>query len=344
MLIARIFSGLNDSLNPRRLNHEPTRLTMHGIRKGTMAPQIRRSSPRRSLVFAAVPVIAALSVSCTGCSTPSVPLDDVAATEATPFALPENTSPKSDAGPEATVTVSATVGQPPTSDVSDFEVGPLSTTGASASLPPVSVAPSAADDYDPVTAKLAAAIAAKDLDSAQDAVAQGADLEAKDSYGRSALMRALVNDDEAMALRLLSWGADPNNPDDFQDTAFLRSSATGMVPVLRSTIEHGANLHDTNRMGSTALLVASENGEVEAVRLLLQHDVAVNHVNDLGWTALHEAIVLGQGSSNYVSIVRLLLLAGADPTIRDRTGHNALELAEEWGQTQIEQAIRSAAR
>ncbi|WP_279403331.1 ankyrin repeat domain-containing protein [Arthrobacter sp. JCM 19049] len=70
-------------------------------------------------------------------------------------------------------------------------------------------------------------------------------------------------------------------------------------------------------MGSTALMMASENGEVESVRLLLQHDVEVDHVNDLGWTALHEAVVLGQDSSNFVNVARLLLLGG--PMRRSRT-------------------------
>lgn len=223
-------------------------------------------------------------------------------------------------------------------------MAPLSSAGTGAKAPAVSLLPSTSASYDKATTQLLDAVKNKKVAQAEKAVADGADLEARDSYGRTALLKAVVNKDEAMALKLLKLGSDPNATDDFHESAYLRSSAEGMVPVLSAAIEHGADLEATNHMGSTALMMASENGEVESVRLLLQHDVEVDHVNDLGWTALHEAVVLGQGSSNFVNVARLLLLGGADATIKDRTGSDALELASERGLSQMVQAIRSASR
>lgn len=43
----------------------------------------------------------------------------------------------------------------------------------------------------------------------------------------------------------------------------------------------------------------------------------MNHLNNLGWTALLEAIVLGDRGQDHVTIVGLLLDAGADPAIPD---------------------------
>lgn len=309
-----------------------------------MAQQIRRSSTRRSMAFAAIPVIAALSVTCTSCAAPNAPAsEEMAVAEATLPPVPESDAADSSASANPTVTVSASVGETPFPTDAGSEVAPLSSAGTS-TTGPTTILPSASVSLDPVSAELAKAVADRDPQAAQAAVSKGADMEAKDSYGRSALMRAVINRDEATALRLLSLGANPNSSDDFQDTVFLRASGGGMIPVLRSCIEAGADLNATNRMGSTALSVASENGRVESVRVLLQHDVAVDHVNDLGWTALHGAIVLGHGSAEYVNVVHLLLLAGADPYIRDFTGNDAFELASEWGQTQVEQTLRTISR
>lgn len=87
----------------------------------------------------------------------------------------------------------------------------------------------------------------------------------------------------------------------------------------------------TNRYGGTALIPASEHGHVSTVRILLDAGVPVDHVNELSWTALHEAIVLGDGSADQVTVVRLLLDAGADPTIRDGQGVLPRDLAASRG-------------
>jgi uncharacterized protein len=52
-------------------------------------------------------------------------------------------------------------------------------------------------------------------------------------------------------------------------------------------------------------------------------------------TALHEAIVLGNGDRDHVTVVRLLLDAGADPTIPDPGGKLPRQLAAEAGHTAI---------
>jgi ankyrin repeat protein len=87
----------------------------------------------------------------------------------------------------------------------------------------------------------------------------------------------------------------------------------------------------TNRYGGTALIPASEHAHVKTVRILIAAGVPVNHVNDLGWTALHEAILLGNGDRDHVTVVRLLLDAGADPTIADKHGVLPRRLAANRG-------------
>jgi ankyrin repeat protein len=75
------------------------------------------------------------------------------------------------------------------------------------------------------------------------------------------------------------------------------------------------------------------------VRRVVRTDIDVNHVNDLGWTALLEAVILGDGSGRYQQIVRVLLGAGADPSIADKNGVTALEHARSKGYGEIAQML-----
>ena len=100
-------------------------------------------------------------------------------------------------------------------------------------------------------------------------------------------------------------------------------------------------LHDS--FDGTALIRAAERGHWQIVDRLLQPDLRQrsqpDHVNNLGWTALLEAVVLGDGSARYVETVRLLLAAGADPTITGRDGLTALEHARNRGHGDIVRAL-----
>lgn len=185
------------------------------------------------------------------------------------------------------------------------------------------------------TARLARAVADDDLAGVRAALNDGAPLEHRDGQGRTPLVAATKANRVAIAEVLLAAGADPNAKDDLQDSAFLYAGAEGYDQILRATLKHGADVRSTNRFGGTALIPASEHAHVETVRILIAAGVPVNHVNDLGWTALHEAIVLGDGGPDHVTVVGLLLDAGADRTIPDRNGVRPRELAVRAGQDAV---------
>jgi ankyrin repeat protein len=78
------------------------------------------------------------------------------------------------------------------------------------------------------------------------------------------------------------------------------------------------------------------------VRELLNTEIDIDHVNNLGWTALLEAIILGDGGSTYLSIIALLIDAGADVNIADNEGVSPLQHAVERGYAEIAEMLRAA--
>lgn len=154
------------------------------------------------------------------------------------------------------------------------------------------------------------------------------------------LIAAAKANSAALVRELIGRGGNVNAKDAIQDSAFLYAGAEGFNEVLQLTLAAGADVASTNRFGGTALIPASEHGHVETVRILLAAGVPVNHVNNLGWTAMQEAILLNDGGPRQQEVVRLLLEAGGDPSIRDPEGRTALDNAERLGFVEIANLIR----
>lgn len=192
---------------------------------------------------------------------------------------------------------------------------------------------------DPPGALLAAA-ASGDADLAAAAVRAGAGLEVRDARQRTPLLLAVTGDRLDVARLLVGLGADPDALDDRHDTPWLVTGVTGSVPMLEVLLPAGPDLTIRNRFGGVSVIPAAERGHVEYVRRVVQTGIDVNHVNDPGWTALLEAVHYGDGSPRYQEIVRILLAAGADPSIEDANGRTALEHAEARGQQAVAQILR----
>jgi ankyrin repeat protein len=172
----------------------------------------------------------------------------------------------------------------------------------------------------------------------------GADINAIDERGRTAVMAATHANQPETVRALIEAGADIDIRDSRLDNPFLYASAEGLYEIVNLTIEAGANTRLTNRFGGTALIPAAERGHVSIVHeLLTRTDVDVNHVNDLGWTALLEAIVLSDGGPRHQQIVQLLVDHGADVTIPDKNGVTALQHAQVRGFKEIEQILLATA-
>lgn len=175
--------------------------------------------------------------------------------------------------------------------------------------------------------------------------AAGADLEARNGNGRTAVHVAAFASREDALEALAQAGADMNALDaDLYDAVTIAAVADD--PELMSAALALGNRSDlvTSRWQGTALIAAAHLGHGEVVRRLIAAGAPLDHVNNLGWTALIEAVVLGDGGPAHREVVRALVEAGADTGIADRGGATPLELAEARGYGEMAAIIRGAAR
>ncbi len=173
-------------------------------------------------------------------------------------------------------------------------------------------------------------------------VADGARINWRDHRGRTPLLAATWRNRVEVARFLIQEGADVNAKDLIQDTPFLVAGAEGRAEILKLALAAGADLKDTNRHGGTALIPAAHRGHVEAVKLLVATKIDKDHVNNYGWTALMEAVVLGDGGPEHIEVVRILVAAGANPSIPDRDRITPLEHARRRGYTEMARILAGA--
>ncbi|MFD1900264.1 ankyrin repeat domain-containing protein [Enterococcus termitis] len=155
--------------------------------------------------------------------------------------------------------------------------------------------------------------------------------------GETALLIATHQNFITIAKQLIDARADINKQDQISDSPYLYAGAQGKTEILAYMLEKAIpDQQKVNRFGGNALIPAAEKGHLENVKLLLKDGRAdIDHQNNYGYTALIEAVALRDGSDIYQQIVRVLLEAGADKTLKDHTGRTAEDYAKSLGYTNI---------
>lgn len=194
----------------------------------------------------------------------------------------------------------------------------------------------------PAPAMLVAAARAGDDREVNRLLDAGADPNATDGDGRTAVTHAAYGGHATVVRALVDAGADVDRQDASRANALLSTGETGSLAVLEEVLAAKPDLARTNRFGGTALIPAADRGHVAIVRRLLETGMDVDHVNDLGWTALLEAVILGDGGAKHAEIVRLLVAAGADTAIADREGVTPLEHARAAGHAELVSILERA--
>ncbi|HVC19991.1 MAG TPA: ankyrin repeat domain-containing protein [Vicinamibacterales bacterium] len=169
----------------------------------------------------------------------------------------------------------------------------------------------AASDDPPV----ATAAMRGDLAEVQTLLKQGADVNAPQNDGMTALHWAALNGNVAMARMLLYAGADVDAATRIGGYTPLDIAAKdGHAALVEALLKGGANAKQTDAYGTTPLMLAAASGDLQSVTDLLNAGADVNareHIK--GETPLMFAAAFGR-----VRVIQALLAHGADwkPTTR----------------------------
>ena len=190
-------------------------------------------------------------------------------------------------------------------------------------------------------------------------LAKGADVNARDRFGFSALnLAAWAGDVEIMRL-LLGKGADANVADGIGRSSLIAAALSHSPGAVQLLLQNGADVHaatslppgaatrTTNNIKNgppnnskvTALHNAAAYGPVESVRYLLKAGAKVNARDSRNLSPLFFALATETPS---IDIVRTLIGAGADVNVPDSSGDTPLDWAEKFGYPEIIAELKKA--
>ena len=171
-------------------------------------------------------------------------------------------------------------------------------------------------------------------------LAKGANVNAHNGDGQTALMQAVVRGFDDVVELLITGGADVKARDSRGMTAFVFAADSAALEIADVLIKHGADPDAVDSSGITALMTAADQGNEEVVRYLVKAGAKVNKITQLeygGQTPLTGAAMMGQ-----VGTVKALLELGADPALKMKDGATALSNAKENGNQEVIALITAA--
>jgi hypothetical protein len=176
--------------------------------------------------------------------------------------------------------------------------------------------------------------------------AAGADLDARDSHGRTPLHVATFAR-QGLAIRALAArGAKLELLENERYDAVTIAAVADDEETLGLLLSLGASARlVTSRYDGSALIAAAHLGHDGVVRQLIAAGAPLDLVNNLHWTAAIESIVLGNGGPRHQQTLRALIAAGANLQLADRQGNTPLALARSRGfREMVEMLERAGAR
>ncbi|HTY93284.1 MAG TPA: ankyrin repeat domain-containing protein [Steroidobacteraceae bacterium] len=168
-------------------------------------------------------------------------------------------------------------------------------------------------------AQIADAASQGDRAQVERLLKSGADVNAQQADGATALQWAAYRGDAGLAELLLKAGAKPGLANHDGATPLWLAAARGDAAVIQALLKAGADANEQLPLGRRPLMLAARSGSVEAVHALLEHGADVNaSETERGTTALMQAADQG-----HAEVLRELIRRGANvaavsrPVMRD---------------------------
>lgn len=180
------------------------------------------------------------------------------------------------------------------------------------------------------TALWSAAISGRG-DLAEFLLRHGADLDIRDQEGKTVLMFVVkMSFFDGMAGKLLTCGADPNARDNEDRTALMYAALSARRSTIDILLDGGADINLQDTRGRTALMYAAGEAPKASEIGMLGREASTTPKggNAPKWDAGKKAARLAKAYHTRAEAVRHLLEHGADPEMRDAEGQTALEIAQ----------------
>ena len=145
-------------------------------------------------------------------------------------------------------------------------------------------------------------------------IQKGANVNATEGDGTTALHWAAHRDDLATVDLLIRSGARVNAANDLGATPLWAACLNGNPAIVRRLLQAGANPNAALLLGETPLMVAARSGNADVVEQLTAKGATVNTRAARGQTALMWAV-----SQRHPDVVKVLLAHGADVQARSDT-------------------------
>ncbi len=152
---------------------------------------------------------------------------------------------------------------------------------------------------------------------------RGADVNAAQRDGATALHFAAEGDDLPLIDLLLDAGADVNATNRFKVTPLELAAVNGDRAAIERLLVAGAHVNATSREGQTALMTAARTGRLDAVQALLAHGATVDAAE--GWRG--QTALMWAAGEGHADVVAALIDAGADVDAKSKSGFTPLLFA-----------------
>ena len=180
-----------------------------------------------------------------------------------------------------------------------------------------------------------------DLDTIRVLLREGADVNAAQNDGMSALHWAAQNDDAAVIEVLLYAGANMAATTRLGGyTPLHLAGRAGNASALEALLSGGSDPGTLTSTGVTALHFASASGRTEAIEVLIRHGANI----DAGTTSDAQTPLMWATASNRLDAMRTLLDAGADPSLTTSVVDYVQIAAEDIPQRRLRAQLASVRR
>lgn len=150
----------------------------------------------------------------------------------------------------------------------------------------------------------------------------GANLNACDALGKTALLEVVAKENERAVRVLLENGADVEATGHNKVTPLMFAADGENLDILKLLLQHGACIESRDSEGSTPLIWAAQANRLDAVRLLLSRGADIETAGNDGRTPVIQAV-----TQNHPEMLQLLLQQGADVNAQSDDGRTALIFA-----------------